>query len=116
MKDFTIKSTTKVTQEDLDNIIDSAIAMCSYWCDEMIVTKDATEPITALSEIPTRGGELTFRIDEPFEEGGKKRFKLTIPKLVKALEKYGEFDFEDFDGPMSDAVLQIALFGEIVYA
>lgn len=115
MRDFTIKSTTKVTQEDLDNIIDSAVAWCSYWCDLMEIGKKPTEKITAMSEVITRGGTLVFHIDEPYETGGKTKFTLTAPKMVKALEKYGEFDFEDFDGPMSDAVLQIALFGEIVY-
>jgi len=113
--EYKLKFEKTVTQEDLDNIIDSAVAWCAYWCDLLEIGKRPMEDIKAMSEVVTRGGTLVFHIDEPFEDGGKKRFVLTAPKMVKALKKYGEFDFEDFDGPMSDSVLQIALFGEVVY-
>jgi hypothetical protein len=121
MKKYIIEVKKEVTQEDVDNILDSAINWCSHWCEEMIVTKLPTEKAPegtsyVASEFLTRGGELTFTIEESYEEGGKTEFLLTLDKFLEAIKKYGEFDFDDFDGPMSDAVLQIALFGEIVYA
>jgi hypothetical protein len=120
MKKYTIEVSFEVGQEDVDNILDSAINWCSHWCNEMIVSKRPTEEPPegtsyVASEFITRGGELTFTIDEPYEEGEETEFVLTLDKFLKGIADYGEFDFDQFDGPMSDAVLQQALFGEVVY-
>lgn len=115
MKEYTIEVEFKVSQQDVDNILDSAINWCSYWCDEMVVSKKPDEKIEFQSEIITRGGELTFKIDEEYENGGGTKFVLTLDKFLKGIKDYGEFDFDGFDGPMSDCVLQHALFGEVVY-
>lgn len=119
MKSYTLTVKKEFSQEDIDNILDSALNCCSFWCDEASVKKAPDEPTNYMSEMLTRGGELRFKIDEPYEEGGKKSFVLTESKFVKALEKYmqdnGTCDVEDFDGPMADSVLQIALFGSDIY-
>ena len=115
MKTYDLPTTIKVTEEDLDNIVDNALNWCSYWCDLLEYGKEPTSKVTAMSEALSHGGTLVFNIDEPFEDNGKTKFELTTEKLLKGLSEYGEFDFENFDGPMSDAVVQQALFGEVVY-
>lgn len=115
MKNYTIPSTVQISEEELDNIVDSAISWCHYWCDLLEYGKSPEAPVSAMSEAITRGGTLVFSIDEPYEDGGERKFELTLDKLLNGLAEYGEFDFEDFDGPMSDAAVQQALFGEVVF-
>lgn len=120
MKTYRIPAEIDVTEEQLDNIVDSAINWCSYWCD---LLEYGVEPTGAgklkqggyMSEALSHGGTLVFHIDEPFVDGGETKFELTTEKLLKGIADYGEYDLEDFDGPMSDAVLQQALFGEVIY-
>jgi hypothetical protein len=115
MKEWKLKIIRTINQDELDGIIDSAINYCSYWCIHLAIKKPATEPCSAMSEIVTRGGMLTFVVDEPFQTDGHTRFILTADKMIRGLEKYGVSDWEDFDGPMADAALQMALFGEVIY-
>lgn len=115
MKTFEIKTTTEVTEQGLDNIVDAAINACSYWCDLLEYGKEPTSKVTAMSEALSHGGTLKFHLDESYEEGGETVFELTTEKLVDALTDNKDFDFEDYDGPMADAVLQKALFGEVIY-
>ncbi len=109
-----IPSAITISDEEIDNIVDSAINWCSYWCD---LLEYGTEPtgVTAMSEALSHGGTLVFHIDEPYEEGGETRFELTTEKMLAGLAKYGDINFEDYDGPMSDEAVQTALFGEVIY-
>lgn len=116
MKTFTINRTVELTEEDLDNIVDSAVNWCSYWCDLLEHGVEPTSEVTAMSEALSHGGTLVFHIDEPFEEGGETKFELTTDKLIKGIEFFDQYDLEDVDGPMADSILQQALFGEVVYA
>jgi hypothetical protein len=116
MKKYKIPTTIEITNEDLDNIVDSAINYCSYWCDLLEYGKKPTSKVIAMSEALSHGGTLVFHIDEPYKKGGETKFELTTDKLLKGITDYRNFDFEQFDGPMSDAVLQMALFGEVIYA
>lgn len=115
MKTYTIPATIKVTEDELDDIVDSAVNWCEYWCVYLEFGKKPTRTVFALSEALSHGGTLVFSIDKPFVAGGKTKFELTTKKLLKGLAEYGDFDLEDFDGPTSDAVLQQALFGEVIY-
>lgn len=114
MKEYSVPANVKITEEDLDAIVDSAINWCHYWCD---LLEYGVEPKDCkfMSEALSHGGTLVFSIDEPFEEGGETKFELTTEKLLKGLAEYGEYDWENFDGPMADAAVQQALFGEVVY-
>lgn len=114
MKTFQIPAHINITEEEIDNIVDSAINWCSYWCDMLEYGTEPTD-VTAMSEALSHGGTLVFHIDEPFVDGGETKFELTTEKMLKGLAEYGSYDFEDFDGPMSDAAVQQALFGEVVY-
>lgn len=115
MKTYELPVTMKITQEEVDDILDAALSWCSYWCDFLEIYTRANEDVKAMSEVITREGTLKFHIDEPYEEGGRQDFVLTLTALLKGIADYGEYDFENFDGPMADAVLQQALFGEVVY-
>lgn len=115
MKTYDLDVQLKVTEEELDNIVDAAVNWCSYWCDLLEYGKEPTSKVTAMSEALSHGGTLVFHINEPYEEGGETRFELTTEKLLKGITEYGMFDFEDFDGPISDGIVQQALFGEVVY-
>ena len=110
-----INAQIEVTDEDIDNIVDAALSACSYWCDFLEYGQEPTEKVSAMSEALTHGGTLKFHIDEPFETNGKQDFVLTVEKLLKGIESYGNFNFEDYDGGVADAVLQESLFGEVVY-
>lgn len=114
MKTYTIP--VSITDEDIDNIVDSAINWCSYWCESLEYGKDPTTKVRAMSEALSHGGTLVFVLDEPLTEGGEIRFELTTEKMLKGLAEYGMYNWDDFDGPMSDEVLQLALFGGGVYA
>lgn len=115
MKDYSIPANVKITEEELDNIVDAAVVACGYWCDLLEYGKKPTSEVTAMSEALSHGGTLLFNIDEPFEKGGAKIFELTTEKLLKGLAEYGQYDWDNFDGEMSDAAVQQALFGEVIY-
>lgn len=112
MKTYKIPTDIEITEEDIDNIVDAAINWCSYWCR---LLEYGTEPKDCkfMSEALSHGGTLVFHLDESYERRGK--FELTTDKMLKGLAAYHDHDFDNFDGPMSDAVLQLALFGEVVY-
>lgn len=115
MKTYKVPMNVEIDQDTLDGIIDSAIRFSTYWREKVSVVKEPEDKPDYISEYITRGGELGFKIDEPFVEGGDTFFVLTLEKTLKALGEFGVTDFSDFDGPMSDSVLQLALFGEVIY-
>ena len=115
MKQYEFPVQMKVTQDELDNIVDSAVNWCNYWCDLLEYGTEPTETVEAMSQAITRGGTLVFHIDEPYEEDGETKFELTLEKLLKGIADYGEYDFDEYDGPTSDAAVQQALFGEVIY-
>lgn len=115
MKKFEVTRKVVLSEEDLDNIVDAAVDFCSHWCDLLEYGKEPASKVTAMSGALSHGGTLVFHINEPFADDGETRFELTTEKLLKGLTECVNFDFEDYDGPMADAVLQQALFGEVVY-
>lgn len=114
-KVYTFTKVHVLSQEDLDDILDAALNFCSHWCDELSIKKLPEQETKYMSEMVTRGGTLQFKIDEPFEEGGKTTFVLTERRLVKGIQMTGYLDPFEIDGPMADEILQNALFGEVVY-
>lgn len=115
MKKYQVPFNIEITQQQLDDIIDSAVNYCSHWCDYADIDKKPKIKTDYMSEVVTRGGTLKFVIDESWIAGGKTEFVLTEKKMLKALAEYADPNFDDFDGPISDCVLQIALFGEVIY-
>lgn len=114
MSTCSIPVNISITDEEISDIVDAAINHCGYWCDLMEYGEKPNGG-TAMSEALMFGGTLVFHIDEPYEQGGETRFELTTSKMLKAIADYGEYNFYTFDGPMSDEVLQTALFGQVVF-
>lgn len=113
-KTFEIVTKQTVTEEDLDNIVDAAVNYCSYWCDLLSYGTEPTSEVDAMSQALSHGGTLVFS-DSEKPVNGQRDYELTQDKLLKALSEDKDFDLEDYDGPMADAVVQRALFGEVIY-
>lgn len=111
MKEYEVKIVRTVTQEEIENVMITALeGGINYWCGEARVKKEPVEEYNALSDVLTRGGSLELY---DFEE--EKWHELTIEKLIKALgEGYDQhglrinFDFDQYDQYDVDSVIQIA--------
>lgn len=115
MKEYNITTKQIINQEQLDDLLDAAINVCGYWVDLLEYGVHPTEDVDAMSQALSHGGTLKFTIEEPFTDGGDTTFELTTEKLISGIEKYGSVYFEDYDGYDADAIIQMALFGDIIY-
>lgn len=131
-------------KDDVRTIITDAIDGASaYWCDYCGIEKPVkivpSSDIEPEAETLANGGTLAFYVTEPFEddeEGNEiEKYILTLNKMIEGIAKYVNECSEDekesllkwhtikgeyhlnltcIDGYIEDAILQIALFGEIV--
>ena len=131
-------------KDDVRTIITDAIDGASaYWCDYCGIEKPVkivpSSDIEPEAETLANGGTLAFYVTEPFEddeEGNEiEKYILTLSKMIEGITKYVNECSEDekesllkwhtikgeyhlnltcIDGYIEDAILQIALFGEIV--
>lgn len=114
-----------VTQEDIDDIMCGALeGGINYWCDEASVIGDYLGEYG--SEQISRGGQLKLY---DFEEG--KYHVLTKEKFMEGLKLYFQKPtscniLEQIDGKLRldccnadalvcDAIIQYALFGDVIY-
>lgn len=119
-----IAKTVKVTAQDIDDIVATAFeGGINYWCGEERVVGDYLGEYA--SDQISRGGEIILTDFEDEEE----EYKLTLPKLLKGIklaieqDYYTEYDWVrgnkldpcQIDADVADAIIQLALFGEIVY-
>lgn len=110
MEEF--KFTCKVTAEDIDNIMCSALeGGITYWCGGMKVVNEDYKGAEYGHEVISRGGKLRL-----YDEEAEKSYILTRGKFLKGLGKYSNHDFDSFDAGDADNIVQLALFGEIIYA
>lgn len=112
MKTYDLTSTRKVTSEQIDDVMVTALeGGITYWADEARVKK-GHEPKTETqyaSETLTHGGVLEIH---DAEDGVW--LTLTLECLLKALADQ-HFDFDNYDAYDADAAVQQAIFGEVVY-
>lgn len=131
-------------KDDMRTIITDAIDGASaYWCDYCGIEKPVkvvpSSDVEPEAETIANGGTLAFYVTEPFEddeEGNEiEKYILTLDKMIEGIAKYVNECSEDekesllkwhtikgeyhlnltcIDGYIEDAILQIALFGEIV--
>lgn len=100
----------RITDEELYNILDSAFASgISYWCVMVEVTKRVAGA-HYLGEHVVNGGALELTDDE-----GHKH-TLNKAKMLKGLSLYQHHNFDDFDAYDVDRVVQLAIYGHVVYA
>lgn len=123
MKKFVINVPIEVTQQDVDDIMVTALeGGINYWCEGIEVVNNDYKGGEYGSDVISRGGTLILSVedDEPVE--------LTLEKFQNGLQKfissgsaeYGvinndELDCGMIDAPASDLIIQYAVFGEIVF-
>ena len=119
-----IAKTVKVTTEDIDDIVATAFeGGINYWCGSARVVGDYLGEYA--SEQISRGGEVILTDFEDEEE----EYTLTRSKLLKGIklaidgDYYSEYEWVNgneldpcqIDAEVADVIIQLALFGEIVY-
>lgn len=106
--------------QDIDDIMCTGLeGGINYWCDCVEVEDEYLGEFA--SEQISRGGTLIFHDSEkPYQ------YKLTLDKFLKGLETFikergldaiYDLDIEtiDIDADDADAIIQYALFGDIIY-
>lgn len=111
MQEFTIKSQIKVTQEQIDNVVCTALeGGITYWCNRAKVKDDDYKGSEWAHEVVTRGGVLVLH---DWEE--EIDHELDLKKLLKGFSLVRGFDFDGYDAGDADSVIQSAIFGEVIY-
>ena len=84
---------TIITNEDIDDIMSSALDWISYWCEKVEVVGDYLGEYA--SEQISRGGELRFYLVEAITDNDPEYFSLNREKLIKGI--YAWFSTVDDD-------------------
>lgn len=118
-----ITKTVKITQEDIDDIMCSALeGGITYWCRKAKVVGEYLGEYA--SEQISRGGKLKLYDAEEDEV-----YELTLEKFLKGIELaiqhnyYAEYGWCDgtmldtcnVDASVADAIIQLALFDDVIY-
>ena len=101
-----------VTNEDIDNIMSTAMKGIAYWCDEVKV-KGKVKPEhdgAYTSECLSLGYTLSFH-----DEEDDLWHNLTLNKFLKAFSLMTNFDIDNYDSFDADMLVQLAIFGKVVY-
>ena len=117
------KKSIWLTEEDITDIIITALeGGIGYWAcldntgDEFEnAPKDEAVSETA-ARIILNNGTLVFEDADDYDS--QARYELTLEKLLNGIEKYANengFDIDLLDADMADAIVQYAIFCEIVY-
>ena len=126
MNKYSISPTFKFSNEDILDIISSAVYDIGYWgC----IDNDSNEWWDARSELPKdhtfedlmchilKKGEKVIIYDVEDED---ESWDLTLDKLLNGIKlvienKYWDGDIDTIDGEVGDIIFQYALFEEIVF-
>lgn len=114
-----IMTTVCLSGEDIDDIVGIALdGAISYWCSEANVVGEYLGKYT--SEQISRGGTLILQDAEEDTQ-----YELDLEKFLKGFQMYltqysipiddHHPDLGDFDACAADSVIQLAIFGEIIY-
>ena len=119
-----------LTQEDVDDIMCTALeGGINYWCYKAEVIGEYLGEYG--SEQISRGGKLRLYLEEPFDEDETMDYELDLEKFKKGIEMWvqnpvGCTCLEQVDGKIRvdacnadavvcDAIIQYALFGDVVF-
>lgn len=123
----------RILDEDIDDIMDSAMHGCTYWCERAEVV-DGEYLGEYASEQISRGGSLMFYPEDDetgvkltkakFETGMclflvdhiESVFSDNVFEKLKSCTENGRINPGMIDGNDADTILQLALFNEIVYS
>lgn len=112
----------KLTEEDIDDIMDAALYGINYWCSEAEIVGERLGDYA--SDQISRGGTLKM-----YDAESDDIWELTLEKFLKgfklwvangddeygALQSDGSVDTGEIDSVMADMIIQYALFDEIVF-
>lgn len=123
-----VEITALLTQQDIDDIMVSALeGGINYWCRRVVVQGNYLGEYA--SDQISRGGALAVWLDEPFEDD-KTCYVLDCDKFLAGFklwienggDSYDAIDYSDgsvdcgqIDALCADAIIQYALFGEIIF-
>lgn len=121
--EFRVSRTVVITKQDIDDIMVSALeGGINYWCKAAKVVEDKYYGEFASDQI-SRGGSLRLYDYEEDEQ-----YILTLEKFLNGVqlafkEGYGDnwysedgrLDVANIDAESADIIVQLALFGEVVY-
>lgn len=122
-KEFTVRSHIEVTltQQDIDDIMVTALeGGINYWCRKAEVEEENRCGDWGHEQI-ARGGVLILHDAE-----GSEKWKLTLEKFLNGVKLYfeqgnhvqvddGRIDASNIDSTDADCIIQLALFGEIMF-
>ena len=120
-----VELVVEVTDEDIDDIVCGALeGGCNYWCDRVDVEGEYLGEFA--SDQISRGGMLWL-----YDFEAEEKYMLDKEKFLKGVEMYiknptADNILEQIDGVMKldtcnadayvcDAIIQYALFGEVIY-
>lgn len=100
---------------DMDDVLVTAFeGGINYWCNKVKVINDDYKGGEYASNVVSRGGELELDVDESTPVRLNKTKLHTALHLYK--DKFGKpFDIETHDAGDADVLVQLAVFGEVVY-
>jgi len=113
-----IETIVEVTDEQINDVVAAALeGGISYWCDQAKTDVDMGD--SRLSEMLTKGAEISLNdMEQSNPETNHQTYgvwrTLTLDNLLKALGEM-RFNFDDYDAGDADAVVQQAIFGEVIY-
>lgn len=119
-----------LTKEDIDDIMCGALERgINYWCDEAKVMGGYLGEYG--SEQIARGGKLRLHLPEPFDKDDTEYYELDLEKFKKGVELWAitpvgcncleqidgkiRFDTCNADAIVCDAIIQYALFGDVIF-
>ena len=112
----------KLTEEDIDDIMDAALYGINYWCSEAEIVGERLGDYA--SDQISRGGTLKL-----YDAESDDVWELTLEKFLNgfklwvangddeygALQSDGSVDTGEIDSATADMIIQYALFDEIVF-
>ena len=119
-----LKMDVTINQRDIDDIMSIALeGGITYWCSYVEVVGGEYLGEYASDQI-SRGGKLKL-----YDAEEDKQYTLTLLKLLKGIEAFiewdrgaheivnrdGEIDTYKIDAEIADPIIQLALFGDIIY-
>jgi hypothetical protein len=127
MNKITITPAFKYDENDIIDVISSAVYDIGYWACIDNDTEDWKESRNALSEQDATFEDIFFHVlqrgkaVELFDvEDNEEVWKLTLGKLFNGMKfaienKYWDGDVDSLDGEVGDIIFQYALFDNIIY-
>ena len=121
-----IAVTETLTAEMVSALLDAAMSDCTYWCDRVAVPKGGTIFIDGAvldwatadlfkSEWLALGGVLTFVVEGEKKSLARDAFADAVQAYCTQTKQTLTALYDNYDAGDGDSILQLALFGEVVY-